>query len=128
SHKRLTQSTLQIGRLLAALAAEGPDEPQDNHGDEGDARNDRHPRRDLVEPLIFWWRRGGRWRGGIRWDRRLSCLAHASHNASARHGLRVQSGRETPVSSAAKLGSPAPQCGDAGLMVVVRLHGFVGWV
>jgi len=61
------------------LAAEEPGETQNDRGNEQDSRNDRHPSRYLVKPLRMCHRRR---RSGRRRNRRLSCLAHTSHNAS----------------------------------------------
>jgi len=120
------------GRPLTALAAERPGEFQNDHGDERDSRNDRHPGRYLVEPLGMWCRRyGGRRCGGRRWDRRLSCLAHTSHNASGQQRPRAGGGREVVVKwlriplrhdmqpsgypvEAFKCRSPAPPVGTPG--------------
>jgi hypothetical protein len=110
-----------VARRRFVLAAEGPDEPQDNHRDQGDSGNDRYPGRGLVEPFMFGWRRGQRRRGWRRRNRRLSCLAHASHNASGRHRLRVESGREACVSPQWS-GARRPHCVDAGLVVMETVH------
>jgi len=62
-----------------ALAAEEPGETQNDHGNEHDPCNDRHPRRYLIEPLRMFLRRcDGRRRDGRRRNRRLRGLAHAS--------------------------------------------------
>jgi hypothetical protein len=76
-----------------------------------------------------WRRPGRRGRGGRRWIRRLRCLAHNSHNASGRHPLRLQSGRQMAVSfssrcRATKFGSPAPHW-DAGLMARLTELGYI---
>jgi hypothetical protein len=84
---------------LAVLRPEHPGEFQNDHGDERDSRNDRHPGRYLVEPFRIRCRcddgrrRSGRWR-----NRRLGCLAHTSHNASGQQRPRPGSGGEVAES------------------------------
>ena len=99
------------------LTAQEPGEPQNDHGNEHDPRNDRHPRRCLIKPLrMFLRRRDKRRRDGRRRNRRLRCVAHAS--SSCLRSAIAATGRR-PLSVAGKSWSPAPRCGDAGLTVTI---------
>jgi hypothetical protein len=73
------------------LAAQEPGETQNDHSNEHDSGNDRHPRRCLIKPLRMCWRRSdGRRRNRRLRNRRWTCLAHASssclRSASAASG------------------------------------------
>lgn len=69
----------ESGRAATGSVAQEPGETQNDHGNEHDARNDRHPGRRLINPLGVRLRRQERCRRDRRRrNRRLWCLAHAS--------------------------------------------------
>ena len=75
----LSAATRNRGDPATGLVAQEPGETQNDHGDEHDSRNDRHPGRGLINPLGVWlWRQDGRRRDRRRRNRRRGCLAHAS--------------------------------------------------
>ena len=71
--------TADQAEVPTVLVAQEPGKTQNDHRNEHDSRNDRHPGRCLVKPLrMFLRRHDRRRRDGRRRGRRLRCLAHAS--------------------------------------------------
>ena len=114
----------QSGRVPTVLAAQEPGETQNDHGDEHDSRDDRHPGRYLIKPLGMFaaparWAAARRETAGSTAEVSRSCFfimpqVSSGRDRTAGREVSVHPASAKPPASPASLGARRPAAGTPG--------------